>query len=319
MRAERLQRACVAIGLVVLVLYTGKIGLLVQSWRAGVFPSLAALAPHLIGPAIGAALVIGPLLWRWAASGVLWRILVGAGALALVALPFARSAARPALVLAVVAGLLGAALVWRDWRRSLRVIVAAYPRTHGWDTWLRALPGGRDAGRAAERWVGNQLDAALPRDRGFVVLHNVDLGRSGDIDAVVLGPSGIWVVEAKLWSGEHTLPLAGGWCRAAHSGNFTSPQDQLETLVVLVREYVARHAPELAGVAGAVPQGLLVWVHPYSTVLTARGRRHRPIILRMDDATRRIRRRAPGRRLAHAQIATLTTILAPRSRPRGWG
>ncbi len=314
MRAERVQRAFVAIGLVVLVLYTGKIGLRIQSWRAGRFPSLVALAPHLIGPGTAAALVLGALLWRWVASGLLWRLLAGAGMLALVALPLVRPAVRPPLALAVVAGAIGVGLAWHDYRRRPRVIVPAYPRTPDWNIWLRALPGGQEAGRWAEWWVGNQLEADLPRERGFVVLHNLDLGRSGDIDAVVIGPSGLWLVEAKFWSGEHVLPLAGPWQRTTSSSPFKDPHDQLVTLVALVREHVARLAPDLAGVAGANPYGLLVWAHPYATVQAAPGRRHWPIV-RPDEATRRIHHRARERHLSPEQVARLASILAPTVRP----
>ena len=78
----------------------------------------------------------------------------------------------------------------------------------------------------------------------------------------------------------------------------------------------ASWAPELAGEAGAVPEGLLVFVHPYATVWAARGRRHWPI-LRVDEATGRIRRRLPGRSLTQAQIARLAAVLAPTAREIG--
>ncbi len=311
-----LRRASVVIGWAIFLWSGLMVVVLALYWWTGPVPPFAAVAPYLALATGGAALIWAPRLPGWAASGALWRALAGLGVFALVALPLARPAARPALAAVVAAGAVGGVLAWRAHRRALRVIVAPYPRSPEWDAWLHALPSGQDAGLAAEWWVNNRLDAALPRAEGYVVLHNVDLGRSGDIDAVVIGPSGLWVIEAKLWSGEHYLELAGRWQRANHFAPFTDPHDQLMTLMTLVREYVSSRVPELAGVPGAVPEGLLVFVHPYATVWAARGRRHWPI-LRLDEATGRIRRRAHGRRLTQAQIARLATILAPTARAIG--
>ncbi len=311
-----LRTAGVWTGVLILLWWGFALVALALGWWAGTPPPREPLLPYLALPTVGAALVWGHRVRGWVAGGALWRALAAAGALALVALPLARPAARPALAALVAAGVVGAALAWRAHRRALRVIVAPYPRTPDWDAWLHALPAGQEAGRAAEWWVNNQLDAALPRTADYVVLHNVDLGRAGDIDAVVIGPTGLWVVEAKLWSGTHELTFAGQWKRGPHFRDFTDPHDQLVTLLTLVRDYVAARAPELAGVTGAVPQGLLIWAHPYSTVRAARGRRHWPV-LRLDAAIRRIRRRWRGRRLSHAQIARLAALLAPTARAIG--
>ncbi len=47
------------------------------------------------------------------------------------------------------------------------------------------------------------LLAALPR--GYHVFHDVPCGESGGIDHVVVGPSGLFVIETKCWSGEVTV------------------------------------------------------------------------------------------------------------------
>ena len=311
-----LRRASVVVGWAIFLWGGLMVVGLALYWWTGPTPPFATVAPYLALATVGAALIWAPLLPGWAAVGALWLALAGLGVLALVALPLARPAARPALAALVAAGAVGAALAWRAHRRALRVIVAPYPRSPDWDAWLHALPSGQDAGRAGEWWVNNRLDAALPRTADYVVLHNVDLGRAGDIDAVVIGPTGLWVVEAKLWSGEHHLEITGPWIRVPHFRDFTDPHDQLVTLLTLVRDYVAARAPELVGVTGAVPQGLLVWAHPYSTVLAVRGRRHWPVLW-LDAAIRRIHRRRRGRRLSHAQIARLVAILAPTARAIG--
>lgn len=65
------------------------------------------------------------------------------------------------------------------------------------------------SGARGEEVVGAAL-ARLPA--GFEIFHGVNLGsadagmrRGSDIDHVVIGPSGAWVVETKAWNGEVTV------------------------------------------------------------------------------------------------------------------
>lgn len=54
------------------------------------------------------------------------------------------------------------------------------------------------AGARGEERMGRVL--APLRARGFAVIHDVDTGR-GNIDHVVIGPTGVFVVETKAWRG----------------------------------------------------------------------------------------------------------------------
>ncbi|MDQ6617465.1 MAG: NERD domain-containing protein, partial [Actinomycetota bacterium] len=90
--------------------------------------------------------------------------------------------------------------------------------------WWRPRPDPARWHRGAEGEVATaQLLARLPRR--FVVLHDRrQLGARGNLDHVVIGPSGVWVVDSKtrrarlrihrghVWAGQHRLdvgPVAG--------------------------------------------------------------------------------------------------------------
>jgi Nuclease-related domain len=62
------------------------------------------------------------------------------------------------------------------------------------------------AGARGEEHIGRLL--APLRHEGFVVLYDVDTGR-GDIDHVVIGPTGVFVIETKAWQGR-VYPQRGG-------------------------------------------------------------------------------------------------------------
>lgn len=61
-----------------------------------------------------------------------------------------------------------------------------------------------DKGAHGERHVGAVLEN-IPQSR---VLHSRRLGR-GDIDHIVIAPSGVWVVDAKNYQGAVTVPFLG--------------------------------------------------------------------------------------------------------------
>src|SRR4029450_11931465 len=92
-------------------------------------------------------------------------------------------AGQAGLARTTVAGLVVAALV--GWR--LRVHPSEQART-----WQRGAQGERRGGR---------LLARLPRD-GYVVFHNLALpGSPANVDHLVIGPSGVFVIDSKQWTG----------------------------------------------------------------------------------------------------------------------
>lgn len=73
-------------------------------------------------------------------------------------------------------------------------------------SWFARLSGDREIARQLEPLVHG----------GYDVLHDVDLGR-GNVDHVVVGPSGIYAIETKAWTGRFYL---GGGGRRMRSGFF---------------------------------------------------------------------------------------------------
>jgi hypothetical protein len=97
--------------------------------------------------------------------------------------------------LVILGGVLVAVAVGTPWPLAVAFVVA----TVAW--------AGRDDlpyfHRIVQGAVGEETVAALlaPLEaEGFVVLHDLDIGR-GNVDHVVVGPTGIFVVETKAWTG----------------------------------------------------------------------------------------------------------------------
>jgi hypothetical protein len=61
-----------------------------------------------------------------------------------------------------------------------------------------------EKGADGERYVGSTLEM-IPQSR---VIHSRRFGK-GDIDHLVIAPSGVWVVDAKNYSGAVTIPYLG--------------------------------------------------------------------------------------------------------------
>jgi Nuclease-related domain len=153
-------------------------------------------------------------------------------------------------------------------------------------TWPRDDDARWSRGAAGERATAALL-AELPR-RGWVVLHDRALpGSRANLDHLVIGPSGVWVVDTKtyraalsvrrgrVWAGDHAVPTeVAAW----------EAQQVADLLDVEVTAIVAVHG------AG----------------LRRRGKRCDEVLVVPADRLRR-RLRRPGRRrlLTHAQVVDL--------------
>jgi hypothetical protein len=89
---------------------------------------------------------------------------------------------------------------WRLWVGliALAMIAVAKRIVDRSESWL--------AGGLGERAVGDAL--SVLEAEGYVVLHDLDTGR-GNVDHVVLGPTGAFVIETKAWKGS-VYPAKGG-------------------------------------------------------------------------------------------------------------
>ena len=116
--------------------------------------------------------------WVAAQAGRRRRRIILSAALALAATAFLAAAAlggfgHPLLILAVLG------LVWLAYRKADRLL-------DGLRNW--------EDGARAERAVGDALDALRPE---FVVMHDIRQPGEGNVDHLVSGPSGVFMIETK--------------------------------------------------------------------------------------------------------------------------
>jgi len=159
--------------------------------------------------------------------------------------------------------------------------------------WARRDPDPGRWGRGAEAEVATaQLLGRLPRR--FVVLHDRRRpGASGNIDHLVLGPTGVFVVDSKarraalkvrrgqVWAGDHAIDPGPAARQAA---------------------YVER--------ALGVPVAAIVAVHGLG--FRRRGRKVDGVrIIPADRLCRRLRRRGRGRGLTRSRVVALAGVADP--------
>jgi hypothetical protein len=172
-----------------------------------------------------------------------------------------------------------------QWELAVAAVAAA---VLGW--WV-----GRDTdperwGRGAAAEVATaELLARLPRR--FVVLHDRrPPGARGNIDHLVVGPSGVWVIDSKarravvsvrrghVWAGDHAIDPGPA----------------------------ARQAASVERALG-VPVNAIVAVHGQG--LRRRGRKVNGVrMVPADRLGRRIRRRQRGQRLPHSSVVVLAGL-----------
>ena len=71
---------------------------------------------------------------------------------------------------------------------------------------------GFDKGADGERRLGERLTLEAARDGRATVLHDLTVGRGpGNIDHVVVGPSGVTIIDCKAWSGRVTISKGTLW------------------------------------------------------------------------------------------------------------
>jgi uncharacterized membrane protein YeaQ/YmgE (transglycosylase-associated protein family) len=295
----------------------GSAALAVHGWSGGAL---------LVGALVVAA-VIGFIARQLARRGLLLPALLGG-----VAAPSAAYLLGPrpgwpqAVVVLALLALVGAAvgaLLWRGYRRLVPAVPAAIPprlvvaATAGNDPSLDALfhrlAVAPDAGLALEAELGAWFAWRFPPSAGYVVLNGVDRGR-GDIDHIVIGPGGVWVLETKFWRGGHrfTNDAQQSWIRYEHPRPFSHPHAQLVDNCAWLEQLVARRLPNLLEAYPLPVNGLLVWAHPRSTVWVDDGVRHWPIVRPVEAAA--IIAAASADVLTAAQVTRLATLLQSRAR-----
>jgi hypothetical protein len=118
----------------------------------------------------------------------------------------------------------------------------------------------RDRGATGEEHVGGLLDRLELEAPGWSVIHDASLGR-GNIDHIVLGPAGIFIVETKSHPGPvHVRSIHGAVLRQAQDEREALEQvlgAPVEPLLVYSRAWVDRPAARRRGVR-VLPARMLI-------------------------------------------------------------
>jgi nuclease-like protein/TadE-like protein len=172
-------------------------------------------------------------------------------------------------------------------------------------------------GLSGERHVGEVLAAELPQD--YAVFNGVSVPRcAGDIDHLVVGPSGVFVLETKTMAGHIVCEADGQWRRTrigragtSYSAYIGDPAAQVQRNVFALRQTLRRRLPALFARSPLWIEGLVVFAHP-DTHLEAAASRVPALVL--EQATQRIRRHTPRRPLAPAEVDQIVAALLDEAR-----
>ncbi|MBV9355024.1 MAG: NERD domain-containing protein [Chloroflexi bacterium] len=176
------------------------------------------------------------------------------------------------------------------------------------------------AGRRGELEVSATLERDLPD--GYVVLNGLLLPHgAGDIDHLVLGPTGVFLLETKTMAGVIGCDADGTWRRirtgrggtpyAAYIGD---PTTQVERNIRSVRETIEMRATRLARSTQVWIEGLIVFAHPD---VELRAERSRVPAARLADVPSMITSHVPRRVLHPRDVDQLaSTLLGAMRAPR---
>ena len=166
-------------------------------------------------------------------------------------------------------------------------------------------------GAVGEQIVTAELTRQLPDD--FVVLAGLQLPRgAGDIDHLIVGPTGVFVVETKTMAGLIACDENGIWrrTRIGRGGAFPAfigdPVAQVQRNIFAVRQTLQPRLPQLFGARGVWIEGLVVFAHPRSVIQAEASRV--PAIL-VGDVAPRICSHQPRRGLDAREIDDVVRAL----------
>ncbi|HLZ27853.1 MAG TPA: NERD domain-containing protein [Chloroflexota bacterium] len=182
----------------------------------------------------------------------------------------------------------------------------------------RPRPGSRERqaqllmGLSGERHVGQVLARELPQE--YVLINGLKLPRgAGDIDHLVVGPSGVFLLETKTMAGRIACDPDGRWHRtrlgragtpyAAYIGD---PAAQVQRNIFAVRDCLRSQLPGLFRRPPLWIEGLVVFPHP-RTELDAEH--CRVPAMRLDQATSHICLHVPQRPLQPPEVDRVVDTL----------
>jgi Flp pilus assembly protein TadG len=161
-----------------------------------------------------------------------------------------------------------------------------------------------DLGRAGERHVGSVLASELPDD--FVLVNGLKLRHApGDIDHLVIGPTGVFLLETKTMAGQVVCNPNGTWqrTRQGRGGRYAAyigdPAAQVLRNVHAVRRVLHGALPWLFQGAPLWIEGLIVFPHPKTELAATHSR---VPAVRLEEAARTICQHQARRRLGPGEV-----------------
>jgi hypothetical protein len=175
------------------------------------------------------------------------------------------------------------------------------------------------AGLNGEIQVGRLLATELPQD--YALINGLQLPRApGDIDHLVVGPTGIFVLETKAMRGRIVCDADGAWHRtrlgrngAERTAYIGDPAAQVQRNIFVLRRALRRRLPDFVRRTPFWIEGLVVFPHP-QTELQTDGSRVPTVLL--GDACPRICTHLPRRRLQPREVDTIVAALLGEARQR---
>ena len=182
----------------------------------------------------------------------------------------------------------------------------------------RPRPGSREReaqlvmGMSGERHVADVLARELPDP--YVLINGLKLPRgAGDIDHLVVGPTGVFLVETKTMAGRIVCEPDGTWRRtrvgragtpyAAYIGD---PAAQVQRNIFAVRDCLRKRLPDMLRCTPLWIEGLVVFPHPHTDL---EAKYSRVPAVRLEEAVPYICDHVPPQALRAAEVDRLAGAL----------
>jgi len=182
----------------------------------------------------------------------------------------------------------------------------------------RVRPGSREReaqvamGMSGERHVGQVMARELPQE--FVLINGLKLPRgAGDIDHLVVGPTGVFLLETKTMAGRVVCEPDGSWRRtkvgragtpyAAYIGD---PAAQVQRNILAVRDCLRTQVPGLFRRPQLWIEGVVVFPHPRTEL---EAEHSRVPAMRLDQAPPHICLHVPQRPLQPQEVDRVVDAL----------
>ena len=182
----------------------------------------------------------------------------------------------------------------------------------------RPRPGSREreaqrvVGLSGERHVAQVLARELSDE--YVLINGLKLPRgAGDIDHLVVGPTGMFLLETKTMAGRIVCEPDGTWRRTrvgragtAYAAYIGDPAAQVQRNIFAVRACLRRRLPVMLRRKPLWIEGLVVFAHPHTELEAVHSR---VPAVRLRDATPHICGHVPPQALCASDIEQLVAAL----------